>query len=905
MKRISEGFNWHCISTRIIAGFLTAFVWMVQQTVNAADLGTIMPMGDSITLGSNIAGGYRDPLLTLLTSQSDTFTFVGSLTDSATAALTAAGQAHHEGHSGYVITNGTGRTGLDENLATWIGPGAVNPDKILLMIGSNDINLGYDMPNAPTRLDDLITHIFGYRPSVKLYVASIIPMVGHESDVQAFNAAIPGIVASHRALGKDIVYVPMYETLDINTDLADGLHPNALGYQHMADAWDTALHTSSTHAVDVMSAGDGPGLGSTFSVGWDFTVTEAIVIKSLGQFDPESTPTNNTVAIYERGGAKLVEASVFTNSPAELSGNYSARYVPVSDTVLSPGNYVVFSTQNGNNFIAPNGYPAATFGSAITWNKGVAQNAGPLPVSAPASWQINNTNTYRYFGPTFTYDIAPPPTAPALTLDSPAESQSFIIGTEITASATVTDSTGAYTVHIYTNEASGAFAEAGSGSSSSPHLVSLGALPIGTYHIYASVTDTLATTITTTNTFTVAAEPLPGQQILSLTGWNQDIIIGATEAAPEYSVNMGGWNFYESGLAGGTQGLAADSGGNPRTFTSTHNPSVRFQFAPYTDNNAVYLNGAGSVTLNLTLPTKFQSLQFLMTTRSMSWYARLNFSDGSSTDTSTWSDPDWVQTSPDYPCLTRYGLRKATDNSFYTSYIWMAERGFTLPVADQVKTLDSITFTTTGTGDKQLVVFAVSGYVSGSLTGVHRAVDVMSAGGGASGGSTYSVGWDFTVTQPIRVTSLGQFDPDSNPKSNSVAIYQRAGAKLVEATVSAGSPAEQSGNYSARYVPVDTLELPPGNYVVFSTQNGDNYIAPGGSPVATFGPGVIWNKCVALNSGSAAGPLPESAPATWPLEGTSAWRYFGPTFQYELVIPPPDARDHQPDKQSGARGGRL
>jgi len=120
--------------------------------------------------------------------------------------------------------------------------GTASPDKILLMIGSNDINLGYDMPNAPARLSTLITHIYGYRPNVKLFVASIIPMVGHEPDVQAFNATIPGIVASHQALGRNVVYVPMYETMNINTDLADGLHPNALGYQHMAQAWDTALH---------------------------------------------------------------------------------------------------------------------------------------------------------------------------------------------------------------------------------------------------------------------------------------------------------------------------------------------------------------------------------------------------------------------------------------------------------------------------------------------------------------------------------------------------------------------------------------------------------------------------------------------------------------------------------------
>ena len=219
-----------------------AFSVATQPPLSA--LGAVMPMGDSITLGVPVTGGYRDPLYTLLYNRGDTFTFVGSLTDNSTSLLSTVGQTHHEGHSGFVIAAGGGRSGLDENLAGWIGPSALAADKILLMIGSNDINLGYDMVNAPTRLNTLISHIYGYRPNVKLFVASIIPMVGHEPDVQAFNATIPAIVASHQALGRNVAYVPMYEGMNINTDLSDGLHPNALGYQHMAQAWNTALHLS-------------------------------------------------------------------------------------------------------------------------------------------------------------------------------------------------------------------------------------------------------------------------------------------------------------------------------------------------------------------------------------------------------------------------------------------------------------------------------------------------------------------------------------------------------------------------------------------------------------------------------------------------------------------------------------
>ena len=213
-------------------------------------LGNIMPLGDSITRGNDVLGGYRAPLNTLLTNWLDTFTFVGSQTDYTTPALTAAGQTHHEGHGGYTIVAGGGRSGIDENLVTWIGPSGAAPDKILLMVGTNDIYLPYDVANAPARLSVLIDHIYGFRPSVKLYVASIPPIVGRQADVQAYNATIPGIVASHQALGRNVIYVPMYEALNIATDLdAFGLHPNAVGYQKIAQVWNEALNTTTTGIV--------------------------------------------------------------------------------------------------------------------------------------------------------------------------------------------------------------------------------------------------------------------------------------------------------------------------------------------------------------------------------------------------------------------------------------------------------------------------------------------------------------------------------------------------------------------------------------------------------------------------------------------------------------------------------
>jgi hypothetical protein len=84
----------------------TATSQAAQANMN---LGNVMPLGDSITKGAP-AGAYRDPLFALLKNGGYTFKFVGSLTENPTAALTAAGQDRHEGHSGM------GMCWIDEHL---------------------------------------------------------------------------------------------------------------------------------------------------------------------------------------------------------------------------------------------------------------------------------------------------------------------------------------------------------------------------------------------------------------------------------------------------------------------------------------------------------------------------------------------------------------------------------------------------------------------------------------------------------------------------------------------------------------------------------------------------------------------------------------------------------------------
>jgi lysophospholipase L1-like esterase len=188
-----------------------------------------MPLGDSITDGYNVLGGYRINLWQRLAAGGYTVDLVGSGFNGPDSL----GDHDHEGHPGWRIDQ------LDANIVGWLQ--ASNPYIILLHIGTNDVNQNHDLANAPARLSALIDKIRANAPTVELFVAQITPESDPtlESRVQTFNAAIPGIVAQK---GPRTHLVDMHSAIT-TADLADGVHPNAGGYDKMGARWFSALQS--------------------------------------------------------------------------------------------------------------------------------------------------------------------------------------------------------------------------------------------------------------------------------------------------------------------------------------------------------------------------------------------------------------------------------------------------------------------------------------------------------------------------------------------------------------------------------------------------------------------------------------------------------------------------------------
>jgi lysophospholipase L1-like esterase len=188
----------------------------------------IMPLGDSITDGMTVPGGYRIDLWKKLVADGRKVDFVGSMSNGPSSL----GDHDHEGHSGWTISQ------IDQNIVNWLK--STQPRAVLLHIGTNDMWAGAS--GAPDRLSQLIDKITSTSPKADVFVATIIPFPSADAAVRTYNKAIPGIVQSKASAGKKVHLVDMFPALT-NADLADNVHPNATGYSKMADVWHKALRS--------------------------------------------------------------------------------------------------------------------------------------------------------------------------------------------------------------------------------------------------------------------------------------------------------------------------------------------------------------------------------------------------------------------------------------------------------------------------------------------------------------------------------------------------------------------------------------------------------------------------------------------------------------------------------------
>ncbi|TCC00355.1 GDSL family lipase [Micromonospora zingiberis] len=346
-------------------GLVALGVATVPGTAGAESNGgvRVMPLGDSITEGTQIPGGYRIGLWQRLVNGRYTVDFVGSQFNGP-ASL---GDRDHQGHPGWRIDQ------IDANIVGWLN--TQRPQSVLLHIGTNDILQNYNVSTAPNRLSTLIDRITTTAPNAEVFVAQIITLTNtnQAAAVRTFNAAIPGIVQSKVNAGKRVHLVNMHAALTTG-DLIDGIHPTATGYDKMAAVWYTALQSvpgsigtpgsgAATSAIVGAQSGrclDVPGYSTANGTQlqlwdchggtnqqWTHTSGRALTVYGNKCLDAEGygTTPGTRVTIYDCHGATNQQWNV--NANGTISGVQSGLCLDANAAGTANGTRLVLWTCNG------------------------------------------------------------------------------------------------------------------------------------------------------------------------------------------------------------------------------------------------------------------------------------------------------------------------------------------------------------------------------------------------------------------------------------------------------------------------------------------------------------------------------------------------------------------------------
>ncbi len=240
---------------RIVASAAAAIMLMTTSGVYAEQQRSIslMCLGDSITDGFWLTGGYRNTLCNLISEngQQELVDMVGP---------NWGGNGYdpqHAGYSGYSVDNiaqedsiSGARTGIS-SFIDWLL--TEHPaDVIFLQIGTNDILSLYDLEHYGERLEGLVDVILPTLPEDGVLYLATLPCMdagdptyinpyfftveSMDAAVEQCNTQIRALVEKKRKEGARIVLADMYQVLE-KSDLYDGVHPSEEGYRKMGQFW--------------------------------------------------------------------------------------------------------------------------------------------------------------------------------------------------------------------------------------------------------------------------------------------------------------------------------------------------------------------------------------------------------------------------------------------------------------------------------------------------------------------------------------------------------------------------------------------------------------------------------------------------------------------------------------------
>lgn len=205
----------------------------------------VLPLGDSLTKGSTQTAQdsshptYRYWLWQQLGDQD--VDFVGSWT---APNFPYTFDQDNEGHGGYMTTgilNGVAADPKQGKLSQWLVK--YDFDVALVMLGTNDILNNIPTEETIQNLEGIIAELRKDNPRAVILLAQIPPTSIPRTNLNALNAAIPGVATRLSTQDSPIVIVDMFSEYNGVTDNQPptGIHPAESGEKKIAIRWYAAL----------------------------------------------------------------------------------------------------------------------------------------------------------------------------------------------------------------------------------------------------------------------------------------------------------------------------------------------------------------------------------------------------------------------------------------------------------------------------------------------------------------------------------------------------------------------------------------------------------------------------------------------------------------------------------------
>lgn len=222
-----------------------------MQTMN------ILPLGNSITNGTDVYNSYRRSLWQLLYKAGYNFDMVGSwsLHHMGGAVPDPDFDMDHDGHSGWKASDVLNPPDWDRhrgNLKEWLEQ--YKPDIVLMELGTNEVFQCVSTQEAMNNMETIIQLLRIKNPSVKILLAQIPPLgrqwapkklcgtdTSYEQAVQLFNKAVVQFAQAKTTAASPVELVDQFTGIDPAMDMYDDIHPNTKGEMIMAQRWFDAV----------------------------------------------------------------------------------------------------------------------------------------------------------------------------------------------------------------------------------------------------------------------------------------------------------------------------------------------------------------------------------------------------------------------------------------------------------------------------------------------------------------------------------------------------------------------------------------------------------------------------------------------------------------------------------------